>query len=60
MLLNLNEEDLKMLKQEMKYIRCMYWDGKLKKPEGYCNGNCHSCNNEMTIDKFIESKKVKE
>jgi len=60
MLLELNEEDFKMLKKELEYCRCLYWDSKLKKPEGYCDGECYSCKKDkkMLFDKWIESKIV--
>jgi len=59
MLLDLNDEDLKMLKDEMEYIRCMYWDNKIKTPKDYCDGECHGCTNKMKFDKYIESKIIK-
>lgn len=56
MLLELNKEEIKMLKNELN-CRCLYWDSKLETPEGYCDGECYECGDKrMTIDKWIQSK----
>jgi hypothetical protein len=61
MLLNLNDKEFSMLKEELKYVRCLYWDSKLEKPEGYCDGECYNCiEKKMTFDKWINSKIVSE
>jgi len=56
MKLDLNTEDIKMIKEEFDFCRCLYWDSKLKRNDKYCDGECYECNKQYTIDKWLEDK----
>jgi len=61
MTVELTQEDIKMLKQEFGYIRCMYWDRKLpiNFPNDYCDGDCHHCKKKFKIDVWLKDREIR-
>lgn len=56
--LELTKEDVDMLRKGFSYVRCLYWDQKLKHdyPNDYCDGECDVCKKKYTMERWLEDK----
>lgn len=60
MILELNDEDIKMLKRKLDYHHCLYWDSELETNEDYCDGECYECNKPFTFNVWITNKTMED
>lgn len=57
--LELNKEDLEMIKDALGYSRCLYQDSKLERYTDYCDGDeCHNCSKPYKIENWIKAKTI--
>lgn len=56
--IELTKDEINMIREELKYSRCLIWDDKLELND-YCNGDeCHQCGDRFTVDKWLRMKGV--
>lgn len=60
MKLNLNEEDIKVIKDSLSYVVCLYKHSTLNNYEQYCDGKCPNCDKPYTVDMWLKDKSISE
>jgi hypothetical protein len=60
MKLDLNEEDIKIVKNSLNYVSCLYKHDILNDYKQYCDGECNTCDKPYTVDMWLSDKSISE